>query len=82
MKPRSDDPKADDPALYVVFGLLSLVLIAVAVGALVLPPMFVYSLLTRHHTVGAVALAAAWVAYIVLVGRKLMSARPPDDPES
>jgi hypothetical protein len=79
MKPRPDDPKANDPALYVIFGLLSLVLIAIAVGALVLPPMFVYSLMTHNHPIGAVALAAGWVLYIILIGRKLMSARPPSD---
>jgi len=59
--------------------LLSLVLIAVAIGALVLPPMLVYSLMTRHHPIGAVALAGGWVLYIILIGRKLMSARPPED---
>ena len=79
MKPRPDDPKANDPTLYVIFGLLSLVLIAIAVGGLVLPPMLVYSLMTHHHPVGAVALAGAWVVYVILIGRKLMSARPPKD---
>jgi len=79
LKPRPDDPKANDPTLYVIFGLLSLVLIALAVGALVLPPMLVYSLMTHHHPIGAVALAAAWVVYIVLIGRKLMKPRPPEN---
>jgi hypothetical protein len=82
MRPRPDDPKANDPTLYVIFGLLSLVLIALAVGALVLPPMFVYSLMTHHHPIGAVAVAAAWVFYIILIGRKLMKPRAPDDPEA
>jgi hypothetical protein len=79
LKPRPDDPKANDPTLYVIFGLLSLVLIALAVGALVLPPMFVYSLMTHHHPFGAIALAAAWVLYIILIGRKLMKPRPPEE---
>lgn len=78
LKPRPDDPKANDPTLYVIFGLLSLGLMAIAVAALVLPPMFVYSLMMRHHPIGAVAVAAGWVLYIILIGRKLMRARPPE----
>jgi hypothetical protein len=78
-RPRPDDPRANDPALYVIFGLASLLLIALAIGAMVMPPLFVYSLLTHHHPVGAVALASGWIGYLVWVGQKLMRARPPED---
>ena len=44
---RPDDDKARSPVLYVLFGLLSLVMVAVFVAALVLPPMFMHTLLIR-----------------------------------
>src|SRR5216684_2349727 len=46
-KPEPDDLKATSPAMYIVFGLLSMVLAALFVAALVLPPLFTYSLIVR-----------------------------------
>ncbi|HJZ87772.1 MAG TPA: hypothetical protein VKN99_21510 [Polyangia bacterium] len=57
-----------------------MVLIALAIAGLVLPPMFVYAALRRHHGVIAVLLALGWVLYIGWIGRKLFSAKaPPSD---
>jgi protein-S-isoprenylcysteine O-methyltransferase Ste14 len=44
---KPDDEKATSPVLYVAVGLLSLVLAALFVAALVLPPMFMHTLIIR-----------------------------------
>ena len=44
---KPDDEKATNPVLYVLVGLLSLVLAALFVAALVLPPMFMHTLILR-----------------------------------
>jgi hypothetical protein len=44
---KPDDEKATSPLLYVLVGLLSLVLAALFVAALVLPPMFMHTLIIR-----------------------------------
>jgi hypothetical protein len=84
--PKPDDEKATSPGMYIVFGLLSLVLVALFVAALVLPPLFTHTLIVRGIRTGRVGmlvfglvLAAVYFAIIVAVGRKLMR-RPPPPP--
>ena len=81
---RPDDEKATSPILYVLFGLLSLVLVAFFVAALVLPPMFMHSLIIRglrSHRPGmlaaGLALAALYFFTLVRVGMKLGKSKPP-----
>src|SRR6478752_4906982 len=78
LSPKPDDEKATSPGMYVVFGLLSLF-----VAALVLPPMFMYTLIVRgvrSHSVGSLvaglAMFAMYFSIFYKVGKRLMS-RPP-----
>jgi hypothetical protein len=77
--PVPDDEKATSPVMYVVFGLLSLVLVAMFVAALVLPPMFMYTLIIRGvraqrpgMLVAGLVLALVYCAILWRVGRRLM----------
>jgi hypothetical protein len=81
-----DDEKASSPIMYVLFGLLSLVLVAIFVAALVLPPMFTHTLILRgirSHRPGmlAVGILMALVYFAILwrVGRRLMAPRRETD---
>jgi hypothetical protein len=83
---RPDDEKATSPVMYVLFGLLSLVLAALFVAALVLPPLFTCSLLVRGVRTGRAGMLAAGALmaalYLLLffaAGRKLMG-RPKEPP--
>lgn len=87
---RPDDEKADSPILYVLFGLLSLVLAAVFIAALVLPPMFMHTLIlrgVRSHRPGMLAagvlVAAIYLLFLWAAGKSLMAPRkaPPDSGE-
>jgi hypothetical protein len=78
---KPDDDKAQSPVMYVVVGLLSLVLAALFIAALVLPPMFMHTLIIRGVRTGHPAMTAlgALVAAIYLMmlwglGKRLMSA--------
>ena len=82
-----DDEKATSPVLYVLFGLLSLVLVALFVAALVLPPLFTHTLIVRGIRTGrpvmwllGLTLALGYFAAVLAIGRKLMR-RPPPPPE-
>jgi len=86
-RPQPDDEKAQSPIMYVVFGLLSLVMVAIFVAALVLPPLFMHTLIVRglrggHPGMLAVGLilAAFYFLIIVVVGKRLMGRpKPPTD---
>jgi len=87
---RPDDEKASSPIMYVVVGLLSLVMAAVFVAALVLPPMFMHTLIIRGVRQGrlgmlalGILLALIYLAFLWAIGRRLMSkpAAPPPDPD-
>jgi hypothetical protein len=82
VKPRPDDPKANSPGLYVIFGLVSLVLLGLAVAGMALPPLFIYAALVRGHTALAVALTVAYALYLGLLARKLFRARPREDEDA
>src|SRR5438874_7964011 len=83
-----DDEKATSPIMYVLFGLLSLVLAAIFVAALVLPPLFTHTLIIRGIRTGRTGMLAAGVVmalmYLLIVysvGKRLMS-RPKPPPET
>ncbi len=74
-----DDDKAKSPVMYVVFGLLSLVMIVVFVAALVLPPMFMHTLLIRGARTGrwgmfslGVVLGLIYLLILWVMGKRLM----------
>jgi hypothetical protein len=86
---RPDDEKATSPVMYVLVGLLSLVLVAVFIAALVLPPMFMHTLILRGIRSGRPAMLALgilvaliyllmlWAAAKRIMGRP----QPPRDAE-
>jgi hypothetical protein len=85
-----DDEKAKSPVLYVLFGLLSLVLVTIFVAALVLPPMFTETLIvrgwrTQRYGMFAAGLLMATIYFLIIVsvGKKIMgrprTPLPPDD---
>jgi len=81
---RPDDEKAQSPIMYVLVGLLSLVLVAVFIAALVLPPMFMHTLILRGIRSGRPAMLALGllvaVIYLMVLwaaGRRLMGRTPP-----
>ncbi len=85
---RPDDEKATSPVLYVAVGLLSLVLAAVFIAALVLPPMFMHTLIIRGARSGRPAMlalglvvAAIYLMMLWSIGKRLMSRPlpPPGD---
>lgn len=86
---RPDDDKAQSPGLYILFGLLSLVLAAIFIAALVLPPMFTETLIVhglREDRIGmllaGIVMAALYFAIILALGKRLMGRPkpPPVDP--
>jgi len=85
---KPDDEKATSPVLYVAVGLLSLVLAALFVAALVLPPMFMHTLILRGIRGGRPGMIALggllFVLYAMMlwsVGKRIMGkpAPPPSD---
>jgi len=87
VRPPSDDEKANSPILYVAVGLLSLVLVVVFIAALVLPPMFMHTLIlrgVRAHRPGMLAagvlVAAIYFMFLWAAGKRLMAPRqaPPE----
>ncbi len=81
-----DDEKAQSPLLYVLVGLLSLVLAALFVAALVLPPMFMHTLIIRGIRGGHPGMLALGglvaVVYLMMlwgVGKRLMGRPTPKD---
>jgi hypothetical protein len=84
--PKPDDEKATSPVMYVLFGLLSLVLAAFFVAALVLPPMFTHTLIIRGirsnrpgMLAAGILMALVYFAIIWRVGKRLMGPRRPDE---
>src|SRR5258708_28810433 len=85
---KPDDEKATSPVLYVLVGLLSLVLAALFVAALVLPPMFMHTLILRgirsdRPAMLALGILLALIYLLMLwaVGKRLMG-RPQPPPDS
>src|SRR5689334_2622845 len=85
---RPDDEKALSPIQYVLFGLLSLLLVALFVAALVLPPMFMHTLIIRGirserwgMLAAGIALAAVWLYTIFRIGKRVMRPRKDDQNE-
>jgi hypothetical protein len=83
---KPDDEKAQSPFAYVLVGLLSLVLVAVFVAALVLPPLFVHTLIIRGIRSGRPAMLALGLLFAVIyalvvwsVGKRLMGRPKPRD---
>ncbi|RMH44029.1 MAG: hypothetical protein D6689_03450 [Deltaproteobacteria bacterium] len=79
----ADRPEA---TAFVIVGLLGLVLLAVVVGLLVLPPGVCFSLIRRGLAEGRASwvamggsIAAVWLAMLVATARKLLAARAPAD---
>ena len=91
LRPEPDDDKATSPGMYVLFGLLSLVLIAIFIAAMVLPPLFTYSLIVRGARTGRWGMLTAGVVmgffYALIffaLGKRLMGAQrstPPTEDE-
>lgn len=86
--PAPDDEKATSPVQYIVFGLLSLVLVAIFVAALVLPPMFTHTLIIRGirsgrpaMLVAGIVMALIYFAILWRVGKRLMAPRKTDQNE-
>jgi hypothetical protein len=87
-RPQPDDEKATSPVMYVAFGLLSLVMVAIFVAALVLPPLFMHTLIVRGLRSGrpgmlvmGLIVAAFYLLIVFAVGKRLMGrpkAPPPD----
>jgi len=84
-----DDDKATSPIMYVLFGLLSLVLAAVFVAALVLPPLFTHTLIIRglHANkpgmlAAGIVMALVYFMVIYSVGKRLMSKPKEPPPEA
>jgi hypothetical protein len=84
LSPAPDDEKAGSPVLYVLVGLLSLVLAALFVAALVLPPLFTHTLILRGLRSGrmgmlllGLVMAAVYLVLLWAVGKRLMGRRPP-----
>jgi hypothetical protein len=75
----ADDERANDPARYIGTGLLSLLFVALAIAALVLPPAFAAGFILRGRgaarPIGA-ALLVGWFGALVFIGRRLMGAKP------
>jgi hypothetical protein len=87
LRPEPDDEKAQSPVAYVLVGLLSLVLVALFVAALVLPPLFMHTLIVRGARTGrpgmlalGLVMAALYFALLVGAARRLMG-RPKPPPE-
>lgn len=85
MRPRPDDEKAESPILYVLFGLLSLVLVAGALAFLFLPPALAAGLVIRGSRAGRPLLVwiggglfLVWFALFYRVGKRITSARRSD----
>lgn len=78
----ADDERADHAGSYIGVGLLSLLLIAVAMAAFVLPPAFAAGFILKGRPalrVAGYALLCVWLAGMLLVGRRIMAPLPPDD---
>jgi hypothetical protein len=81
---RSDDERADHGVGYVGVGLLSFLLIAVALAAFVLPPAFGAGFILRGRPalrIVGYGLIAAWMVGLLAVGRRVMGAAPRSDDE-
>jgi protein-S-isoprenylcysteine O-methyltransferase Ste14 len=85
---KPDDEKATSPVLYVAVGLLSLVLAALFVAALVLPPMFMHTLIIRGIRGGRPGMIVVggllFVIYAMMLwgaGKRIMG-KPAPPPES
>lgn len=70
-----DEPTARDPVQYVLFGLVSLLLWALAIAVIALPPWFAVAYFTRGRPGIAAALAVPWLAVMLYLGSRLMRAR-------
>lgn len=90
---RPDDEKATSPILYVVFGLLSLVMVGIFLAALFLPPLFILTLIVRGLRLHRWSLVLAggvlgliYFSIFFAMGKRLLSARhtpsPADDEEA
>src|SRR5262245_19400532 len=84
LHPKPDDEKATSPVMYVLVGLLSLVLAALFVAALVLPPMFMHTHIVRGIRSSrpaslalGIALALLYLALLWSVGKRLMGRPKP-----
>jgi hypothetical protein len=87
-RPAPDDEKATSPILYIAVGLLSLVLFALFVAALVLPPMLMHTLIVRGVRSGrpgmlaaGLVLAAVYALALYAVGKRLMGRPKPPPPD-
>ncbi|MSP63210.1 MAG: hypothetical protein EXR72_23295 [Myxococcales bacterium] len=77
----ADDDRALRPASYIGTGLLSLLLFAVILAVLFLPPAFAAGFILRGRAplrIAGFALLLGWFVAIVLVGRRVMAARHSD----
>src|SRR5688572_12936582 len=88
LSPKPDDEKATSPVMYVLVGLLSMVLVVLFVAALVLPPMFMHTLILRGIRSGRPAslvlglvLALLYLTMLWAVARRLMgrAKNPPSE---
>jgi hypothetical protein len=89
VSPEPDDERAKSPGMYIVVGVLSLVLAALFVAALVLPPMFTYSLIVRGvrssrpgMLLAGLVMAALYFAVLFSVGRRVMGKPKAPPPEN
>jgi hypothetical protein len=71
MAPIPDDERAAHAGRYILTGLLSLVMIALFVGALALPPLFIFAAYRRGHGPLGTAILLGYVLFLALVVRQL-----------
>jgi hypothetical protein len=75
----SDDERSESPGLYILVGLASLALVALALTFLVVPPALAAHLVIRAQRGGpsflrwaGIALMSVWFVLLLLIGRRVM----------
>jgi len=84
----TDDERSESPGLYVLVGLASIALVALALTFLVVPPALAAHLVIRAERSGApllrwagLLLMGIWFVLLLLLGRRVMSRPEPESPE-
>lgn len=75
MDEQPDEHVARDPVQFVIFGLASLVLWALAIAAIALPPWFAVAYFQKGRHGIAAALGVPWLGVMLYLGSRLMRAR-------
>jgi hypothetical protein len=75
MAPIPDDERAAHAGRYILMGLASHLLIALFVGALALPPLFIFAAYRRGQGPLGTAILLGYLLFLALVARKLFGGR-------